>query len=161
MDIAAFAHIGDYALTESSPIDVSRRAFLKAGAAAGGGLLLGFALPFETVMATPGIFAPNAFVRIDGNGAVTLIMPQVEMGQGTYTSMPMLIAEELEIELSKIRLEHAPADDKLYGSPIFKFQITGGSTSVRAFWEPLRRSGATAPTLFVSAAARTWRVDVE
>jgi isoquinoline 1-oxidoreductase beta subunit len=161
MDIAAFAHLGDHVLTEPSQIDISRRAFLKAGAAAGGGLLLGFALPFEAVTAATGIFAPNAFVRIDSNGAVTLIMPQVEMGQGTYTSMPMLIAEELEIELSQIRLEHAPADDKLYGSPIFKFQITGGSTSVRAFWEPLRRAGATARTLLVSAAAQTWSVGVE
>jgi isoquinoline 1-oxidoreductase subunit beta len=161
MDIAAFAHIGDHPLIEPSPIDVSRRAFLKVGAATGGGLLLGFALPFETVMATPGIFAPNAFVRIDSNGAVTLIMPQVEMGQGSYTAMPMLIAEELEIELSTIRLEHAPADDKLYGNPIIKFQITGGSTSVRAFWDPLRRAGATARTLLVSAAAQKWSVGVE
>jgi isoquinoline 1-oxidoreductase subunit beta len=161
MEIATFAHLGDHLLSEPSQIDISRRVFIKAGAAAGGGLLLGFALPFEAATAVTGIFAPNAFVRIDNNGAVTLIMSQVEMGQGTYTSMPMLIAEELEIELSEIRLEHAPADDKLYGSPIFKVQMTGGSTSVRAFWEPLRRAGATARTLLVSAAAQTWSVGVE
>src|SRR5215472_12460779 len=161
MDIRAFAHFGPNVLAESLQNGVSRRAFLKTGAAAGGGLLLCFAPDGGEGDAAPGTFAPNAFIRIDRDGAVTLVMPQVEMGQGTYTSMPMLIAEELEIELSKVRLEHAPADDKLYGNPITKFQVTGGSTSVRAFWEPLRRAGATARNLLIAAAAQTWGVNAD
>jgi isoquinoline 1-oxidoreductase beta subunit len=94
---------------------ISRRVFLKAGVASGGGLLLGFALPAllgDATAAGPGPFAPNAFIRIGNDGAVTLIMSQVEMGQGTYTSIPMLIAEELEVDLSQVRLEHAPPDEK-------------------------------------------------
>ena len=81
------------------------------------------------------------------------------MGQGTYTSMPMLIAEELEVELKQVRVEHAPPDDRLYGNPALGFQATGGSTSVRAFWEPLRRAGATARSMLVSAAAASWQAD--
>src|SRR5215470_11026741 len=158
MDTEAFAHFGSDVLADPLQTGVSRRAFLKTSAAAGGGLLLSFALDCDDSDAAVGTFAPNAFIRIDRNGAVTMVMPQVEMGQGTYTSMPMLIAEELEVELSKVRLEHASADDKLYGNPITKFQVTGGSTSVRAFWEPLRRAGATARNLLIAAAAETWAV---
>src|SRR3989454_923207 len=104
-------------------------------------------------------FKPNGFIRIDRDGGVTLVMHKVEMGQGTYTAMPMLLAEELEVELSQVRLEHAPPDDALYAEPLFGVQETGGSTSVRGNWEPLRRAGATARSLLVSAAARTWKVD--
>jgi isoquinoline 1-oxidoreductase beta subunit len=161
MDTKTFAHSRPNDLTEALQNGVSRRVFLKAGAAAGGGLLLTFALDNGNADAAVRTFAPNAFIRIDRDGAVTLVMPQVEMGQGTYTSMPMLIAEELEVELSKVRLEHAPADDKLYGNPITKFQVTGGSTSVRGFWEPLRRAGATARNLLIAAAAQTWGVDAD
>ena len=135
---------------------VSRRSFLEASAAAGGGLLLGFTLPR---LERNGPFAPNAFIRIDRDGRVTLMMHKVEMGQGTYTSMPMLLAEELEVELSQVRLEHAPPDDKLYAEPLFGVQETGGSTSVRGNWEPLRRAGATARAMLVAAAAETWKVD--
>ncbi len=81
------------------------------------------------------------------------------MGQGTYTSMPMLIAEELEVDLSQVHLEHAPPDDARYANPLIGFQVTGGSTSVRAAWTPLRRAGATARTMLVSAAAQAWQVD--
>src|SRR5262249_48683112 len=139
--------------------------FLRAGAAAGGGLLLGFAIPRNVRFAEAGEFkavadfAPNTFIRISPDGQITLIMCQVEMGQGTYTSMPMLIAEELEVDLRQVHLEHAPPDDKLYGNPIFGLQTTGGSTSVRAFWEPLRRAGAAARTLLIQAAAANWGVD--
>jgi len=90
---------------------------------------------------------------------VTLMMHKVEMGQGTYTSMPMLLAEELEVELSQVRLEHAPPNDALYAEPLFGVQETGGSTSVRGNWEPLRRAGAGARALLVAAAAQTWKVD--
>src|SRR3989441_4995146 len=136
---------------------VSRREFLIAGAAAGGGLLLGWHV--DARGATSPDFAPNAFIRIGTDGRVTMIMCQVEMGQGTYTSMPMLLAEELEVGLDQVQLEHAPPDDKLYANPIFGDQETGASTSVRMFYEPLRRAGATARTMLVTAAAQTWKVD--
>jgi isoquinoline 1-oxidoreductase beta subunit len=144
---------------------VSRRTFLGVSAAAGGGLLLGFRLPALVRPAaaagaeTAETFAPNAFIRIDRAGRVALIMHKVEMGQGTYTSIPMLLAEELEVDLGEVRLEPAPPDDKRYAEPLFGFQVTGGSTSVRGAWEPLRRAGAAARSLLISAAAQTWKVD--
>ena len=138
---------------------LSRRTFLQAGAAVGGGLLLGFTLPARgRGRGRADRFAPNAFIRIDRDGRVTLIMHKVEMGQGTYTSMPMLLAEELEVDLAQVRLEHAPPDDALYAEPLFGVQETGGSTSVRGNFEPLRRAGAAARTLLVAAAAQTWQV---
>jgi isoquinoline 1-oxidoreductase subunit beta len=144
-------------------VGVSRRTFLVAGAAAGGGLLLGFYLPQRVIAeaATAGtdVFGPNAFVRIRPDNSVTLVMPQVEMGQGTYTSMSMLIAEELEVDLAQVTLEAAPPDDKLYANPLTGFQVTGGSTSVMAYWEPLRRAGATARVMLIAAAANDWSVD--
>jgi len=141
---------------------ISRRTFLKASAAAGGGLLLSFSLPAlmrNAETATANTFAPNAFIRIDRQGRVTLVVHQVEMGQGTYTSLPMLLAEELEVDLAHVQLEHAPPDDKLYANPLVGFQATGGSTSVRGAWEPLRRAGASARSMLVSAASMTWKVD--
>jgi isoquinoline 1-oxidoreductase beta subunit len=94
---------------------LSRRRFLQAGAAAGGGLMLSMSLPLATGHAEAAdSFVPNAFMRIGTDGQVTLTMPYVEMGQGTYTSIPMLIAEELEVDLSQVRLEHAPPDEKRY-----------------------------------------------
>jgi isoquinoline 1-oxidoreductase subunit beta len=140
----------------------SRRDFLKVSAAAGGGLLIGFRLAGLTggaAAAESGVFAPNAYVRIDPDGKITLIVAQVEMGQGTFTSMPMLIAEELEVDLSQVSLEQAPPDDKLYANPLIGFQVTGGSTSVRGFWKPLGEAGAVARTLLIKAAADTWKVD--
>jgi isoquinoline 1-oxidoreductase beta subunit len=139
---------------------LSRRAFIKVGAAAGGGLLLSVGLPVfrGDGEAATDVFAPDAFIRIDTSGQVTMVMPQVEMGQGTYTSIPMLIAEELEVELATVQLEHAPPNDKLYANPLIGFQATGGSTSVRGFWEPLRRAGATARTMLISAATAQWGV---
>jgi CO/xanthine dehydrogenase Mo-binding subunit len=142
---------------------VSRRQFLSAGVSVGGGLLIGFAIgpSIEDAEASESAepFTPNAFIRIDPSGQVTLTMHYVEMGQGTYTSIPMLIAEELEVELKSVRLEHAPPNDKLYMNPIFGIQATGGSTTIRAAWEPMRRVGATARTMLVQAAAQRWRVD--
>lgn len=137
----------------------SRRDFLKlsVGAAVGGGLLIGFGLPARSQ--NPTLFAPNAFLRIDRAGKVTFVMPYVEMGQGTYTSIPMLIAEELEVDIDKVALEHAPADDKVYANPLIGAQITGASTSVRGAYVPLRRAGATARVMLVTAAAQRWEVD--
>src|SRR5207342_2845353 len=105
-------------------------------------------------------FAPNAFIRIERDGQIALTMPYVEMGQGTYTSIPMLIAEELEVDLKQVRLEHAPPNAKLYGNPLLAGeQATGNSNAVRAAWQPLREAGATARAMLVAAAARRWNVD--
>jgi isoquinoline 1-oxidoreductase subunit beta len=143
---------------------ISRRAFLRAGVAAGGGLMLSLSLPFATgaaeVADTDG-FAPNAFICIGRDGQIVLTMPYVEMGQGTYTSIPMLIAEELEVDLNQVHLEHAPPNEKLYGNPLLGgIQATGNSNAVRASWQPLRQAGATARTMLVSAAAKRWNVDL-
>ena len=135
----------DSAAADSCERNLTRRTFLAVGAAAGGGLLLSISLPAPSTNAKAvdgSTFAPNAFVRIARDGQVTLIMHKVEMGQGTYTSMPMLLAEELEVDLSQVRLEHAPPSDELYAEPLFGVQQTGGSTSVRGNWEPLRHAGA-------------------
>jgi isoquinoline 1-oxidoreductase beta subunit len=142
---------------------LTRRSFLQAGAAAGGGLMLSLRLPLangEAEAADADGFAPNAFIRIADDGQVVLTMPYVEMGQGTYTSIPMLIAEELEVDLKQVRLEHAPPNEQLYGNPVLGgVQATGGSTTIRASWKPLRQAGAIARTMLVSAAAQRWNVD--
>src|SRR3984957_18292829 len=128
---------------------LTRRAFLGAGLGVGGALLVGFHVPAAGAAAAgKGPFAPNAFIRIDRNGAITLIMPQVEMGQGVYTSVAMILAEELDAAFEQVTLEHAPPNDKLYGNPTFGIQVTGNSNSIRAFWMPLRK-----------AASRVWKVD--
>src|SRR3989449_1889552 len=144
------------------PLD--RRGFLKAGAAAVGGFVINLALPLAprpAGAATPAspIFAPNAFIRIDRQGAVTLVMPMVEMGQGIYTAMAILLAEELEVGLDQVRLEHAPPNDALYANSILHIQTTGQSTSIRAFWTPLRQAGAVGRMLLIEAAAKQWGVD--
>ena len=90
---------------------------------------------------------------------MTLIVPRVEMGQGTYTSLPMLIAEELEVDLAQVSVEHAPPDAKLYSDPILGEQATGGSTSIRGAFDPLRRAGAAARAMLIAAAAQSWRVN--
>ena len=139
--------------------NLSRRGFLASAATAGGGLLLSLALPFgqSEAMASAG-FAPNAFIRIGSDGEVVLTMPYVEMGQGTYTSIPMLIAEELEVSLKQVRLEHAPPNEKLYANPLLGVQATGNSNAMRGGWKPLREAGATARIMLVAAAARRWGV---
>ena len=104
-------------------------------------------------------FAPNAFIRIDRSGKTTLVMPQVEMGQGVYTALPQMLAEELDADFATVALEHAPPSDRLYGNPLFGIQATGNSNSVRAFWKPLRIAGATVRAMLVRAAAEQWQVD--
>ncbi len=140
---------------------VSRRSLLKA-AGAGGALLLTVQLPMAATKAiasnTPAAHF-NAVVRIGADGLVTLVMPRVEMGQGTYTAVPMLIAEELEVDLAHVRLEHASADDKLYALPGGNVQVTGGSNSIRTAWLPMRQAGAAARMMLVSSAAQTWGVE--
>ena len=142
--------------------DLSRRHFLRASALASGGLLLSVSLPYaigESEAADANSFEPNAFIRIGGDGKIILTMPYVEMGQGTYTSIPMLIAEELEIGLDQVRLEHAPANDKIYMNPLLGVQATGNSNAIRGAWEPMRKAGATARTMLIAAAAKRWNVD--
>jgi isoquinoline 1-oxidoreductase subunit beta len=139
---------------------LSRRGFLRAGAAAGGGLMLSLSLPFGNREANAAdAFVPNAFIRIGSDGQIVLIMPYVEMGQGTYTSIPMLIAEELEVDLKQIGLEHAPPNEKLYANPLLGVQATGNSNAIRGAWQPLRQAGAAARTMLVAAAAKKWNVD--
>src|SRR5271156_6163440 len=152
------------AVAEVISRSVSRRSLLTGGLA--GGFLLSFHLPVRAVNEpvqppddTSGKFAPNAFIRIDPSGKTTLVMPQVEMGQGIYTAVAMILAEELDADFSSVVLEHAPANEKLYANPAFGVQATGGSTSVRAFWKPLRAAGATARAMLVQAAAKQWQVE--
>ncbi|HWX30732.1 MAG TPA: molybdopterin cofactor-binding domain-containing protein, partial [Steroidobacteraceae bacterium] len=141
---------------------ISRRSLLGGGLA--GGFLLAFHLPTYGTSepaggGTKGKFAPNAFIRIDPAGKTTLVMPQVEMGQGVYTSVAMILAEELDADYQQVVLEHAPPNDKLYGNPTFGIQVTGNSNSIRAFWKPLRAAGAAARAMLIQAAAQQWKVD--
>jgi isoquinoline 1-oxidoreductase subunit beta len=145
---------------------LSRRTLLTSGLA--GGFLLAFRLPVNAFPVnepvqppddTAGKFAPNAFIRIDRSGTTTLVMPQVEMGQGVYTSISMILAEELDADFSRVRLEHAPPSDKLYGNPLFGIQATGNSNSIRAWWPHLRTAGAGARAMLIQAAAQQWQVD--
>ncbi len=138
----------------------------------GGALTIGFALiqgrgaraaaalvPPQEHAAPDGALAPNAFVRIDVSGRVRLIMPAVEMGQGSYTGEATLLAEELDLGLDQIELEHAPPNEALYKNPLLGAQATGGSTTIRYGWKGLRQAGALARTLLVETAAEQWGVD--
>jgi isoquinoline 1-oxidoreductase beta subunit len=139
---------------------VTRRAFLGAGLGVSGALLVGFYVPASgAASGVSAVFAPNAFIRIDRQGKIVLIMPQVEMGQGIYTAVAMILAEELDAAFDQVTLEAAPPDDKLYGNPVFGIQVTGNSNSVRAFWIPLRKAAAGARAMLVQAAAQIWKVD--
>jgi isoquinoline 1-oxidoreductase subunit beta len=146
--------------------EVSRRAILTGGLA--GGVLLAFHLPLRALTPnepvqplddTNGKFAPNAFIRIDVTGHTTLVMPQVEMGQGVYTAVAMILAEELDADFPHVTLEHAPPNDRLYGNPVFGLQVTGNSNSIRAWWMSLRKAGASARAMLVQAAAQQWQVE--
>jgi isoquinoline 1-oxidoreductase beta subunit len=143
---------------------VSRRDFLKAGAAAGAGLTLAVYLPgcsrdaaVAAAVATP-TFLPNAWLRIGPDGWVTVMVDRSEMGQGVDTALPMLVAEELDADWKRVRVEHAPPGGE-YVNPMFGLQGTGGSTSVRAAFKPLREAGAKARAMLVAAAAAEWGVD--
>ena len=141
---------------------LDRRAFLKVTAAAGGGLIVSGYLPWageaDTVVEAAGVFEPNVWVKIGADDTVTMTLTMLEMGQGVMTSMPMLVAEELDIDWNRIKTEWAPADAK-YGNPNFGGQqLTAGSNSVRGMWKTLRESGATARAMLMTAAAQTWGV---
>ncbi|MFA9461709.1 xanthine dehydrogenase family protein molybdopterin-binding subunit [Thiohalorhabdus sp. Cl-TMA] len=145
----------------------SRRSFLKASAAVGGGLVLGLRLPTggryaEAADMPPGQgdFEPNAWIRISSDDQVTIIVGRSEMGQGVLTAMPMLVAEELEADWTRLTTEFAPAD-RAYTNPLLGRQATGGSTAVRGAWRPLREAGATARAMLLAAAAERWGVRPE
>ena len=145
-------------------INVSRRDFLKTGALAGGGLILGIVLPscqplIKSASAAKAPFVPNAFVRIGADDAVTIIVNKSEMGQGVYTSLPMLVAEELEADWTRIRVEPAPVDPAYNHAQWGTMQGTGGSTSITSEWERFRKAGAAAREMLVAAAASVWKVD--
>ena len=143
---------------------LSRRKFVQTGAAVGGGLLLGFYLPAfgkgikNAGIPAPANFIPNAFIRIGTDDIITVIVNHSEMGQGAYTSLPMLVADELEADWTKIRFESAPVDP-VYNHPGFGMQGTGGSTSTWIEWDRFRKAGATGKYMLIAAAAQTWNVD--
>src|SRR5712692_7171596 len=135
--------------------NVSRRDFLKAS----GGLLLAVALPTKGFAQTQAVFAPNAFIRIAPDNTVTVIVKHLEMGQGTYTGLPTLVAEELDADWSQIRVEGAPADASRYNNLFWgPAQGTGGSTALANSYEQLRKAGAAARAMLLAAAAEKWQV---
>jgi isoquinoline 1-oxidoreductase subunit beta len=169
-----------HGLQRNQPTNLARRDFLKFSAllstTAAGGLLLG--IQYAQAGNKPSVqngtpnqpypeqqahttFAPNAFIEINPAGDVALIMAKVEMGQGIYTAISMLIAEELEVDLNKVTLQHAPPNDKLYADAMLGAQVTGGSTSVRTLWQPMREAGAVCRMLLIGAAAKKWGVPIE
>jgi hypothetical protein len=147
----------------SSSSVYSRRTFIKAASAASGGLMLGCYVSPQlsgtsgTAFAA-GTFEPNVWIKLSADDSVRIMLTMLEMGQGVMTSMPMLVAEELDFDWSKIKTEWAPADSR-YGNPNFGGQqLTAGSNSVRGMWKLMRESGAAARLMLVSAAAQTWNV---
>ena len=150
-------------LTAQNP---SRRKFLKDSSALMGGLMISFYLPMKSGRAFAAeehanpakpIYPPNAFIRIAADDSITIVVNKSEMGQGVYTSLPMLIAEELEADWSRISVESAPVA-AVYNHTGFGMQLTGGSSSIPSSWEQLRRVGASARILLIRAAAQQWGV---
>ncbi|HXX00542.1 MAG TPA: molybdopterin cofactor-binding domain-containing protein, partial [Candidatus Acidoferrales bacterium] len=129
---------------------LSRREFVAAGVAAGAGLVIGFYLPHGR--SENELFSPNAYLRITPDNKVTIVVARSEMGQGVRTALPMILAEELEADWKQINIEQAGA------STLFGDQTTGGSASVRTTWDPMRKAGAQAREMLISAAALTWGV---
>jgi isoquinoline 1-oxidoreductase beta subunit len=145
-----------------STLEMKRREFLKFSLATSAGLMIGLYLPDKSKLAlaqerSASVFMPNAFVRIGTNERVTVIVNHSEMGQGVYTALPMLLAEELDADWNKIGFEPAPVDPK-YNHPVFGMQITGGSTSVWSAFEQFRKAGAAARAMLIAAAAQRWSV---
>ena len=138
----------------------TRRDFIKSTSALTGGLLMGFSLPGSKLdaQAAGTVYTPNAWVHIADDNTITILSARSEMGQGVYTSLPMLIAEELNVSLNQIKVAAAPPAE-VYVNALLGAQITGGSTSVRDGWEKLRTSGAQVREMLISAAAAEWQVD--
>ncbi len=130
---------------------LSRREFVAAGVAAGAGLVIGFYLPHKSASQAES-FSPNAYLRITPDNKITIVVARSEMGQGVRTALPMILAEELEADWKQIAIEQAGA------STLFGDQTTGGSASIRTTWDPMRKAGAAAREMLISAAALTWNV---
>lgn len=146
----------------STATQLARRDFLRLTVAASGGLLIGFYFPGLSSRAeaeeTGKQFSPNAFVRIGTDERITVVVNHSEMGQGVYTALPMILADELDADWSKVGYESAPVDP-VYNHPVFGMQLTGGSTSVWSSFEQFRKAGAAARAMLVAAAAQKWSVD--
>src|SRR3954447_16113023 len=143
-------------------IMTSRRIFLKTATAAGGGLMIGAYLPSlgadESTLAAATAFEPNVWVKITPDNKARIMLSMLEMGQGVMTAMPMLLAEELDLDWNDVTTEWAPADRR-YGNPNFGgSQTTAGSNSTRGMWRVLRGAGASARAMLITAAAQTWGV---
>jgi isoquinoline 1-oxidoreductase beta subunit len=144
-------------------LNLSRRGFLKTSALAGGGLVVGVYLPAlsgraEAADGKAKNFAPNAFVRVGTDDSVTVIVNHSEMGQGPYTSVPMMVAEEMDADWTKVRFAPAPVAPA-YNHSVYGIQMTGGSTSTWSEWDRVRKAGAAARQMLIEAAAQTWKVD--
>ncbi len=144
---------------------VSRRTLLKGGLVVGTGLVVGFRLSpadrFALLAQGAGVFAPNQWLRIDRDGVVTIINSVPEMGQGSMTTMPMIVADELDADWDKVRVESAPTDPSRYANPVTRQQSYGGSRGVRDHLEPLRKAGAAARQMLREAAAKEWGVPLD
>jgi isoquinoline 1-oxidoreductase beta subunit len=154
-------------LSANAPIKLDRRAFLRATGLTGGGLMLAIGLPGAGLRRTdaqqPGekfVYPPAAFIRIAPDDTVTVLINKLEFGQGVFTSMAMLIAEELDCDWNKVRAEHAPAA-QIYAHPGFGIQMTGGSQSINSSWQQYRQIGATARMMLLQAAAQRWGAPIE
>jgi CO/xanthine dehydrogenase Mo-binding subunit len=130
---------------------VSRRIFVATGVAAGAGLVIGFYLPHGSGSQKDS-FSPSAYLRITPDNKIAIVVARSEMGQGVRTALPMILAEELEADWKQIEIEQAGA------STLFGDQTTGGSASIRTTWDPMRKAGAAAREMLISAAALTWGV---
>ena len=148
--------------------DTDRRSFLKASIVAGGALVFGIGLPMRSKAAErfnlpvePAVdFKPNAFIKIAKDGRVTVVVGQAEMGQGVLTSLPMIVADELEVEWANVSYESGPAD-KAFFNPAMGMQGTGGSSSVKGFFNPLRKASAQVREMLIAAAAASWNVSAD
>jgi isoquinoline 1-oxidoreductase beta subunit len=144
-------------MASTTPLVMDRRAFLRVTALAGGGLMLAvYADPIEELLAQggpPSQFVPTAFIKLDPSGAVTLMAKNPEVGQGVKTMLPMLIAEELDVKWSDVKIQQADFAPESYGG-----QVAGGSTATPSNWEPLRRVGAAGRAMLIAAASQTWSV---
>jgi isoquinoline 1-oxidoreductase beta subunit len=150
-------------MNDMTPQDLTRRQFLKTSAAVASGLMINFYLPMQggrayaaEAQAKP-VYPPNAFIHIAPDDSIMIVVNKSEMGQGVYTSLPMLIAEELECDWSRIKVESAPVA-AVYNHTGFGMQLTGGSSSIPSSWEQMRKIGAAARVLLISAAAQEWKV---